>query len=176
MFSKISSVNGFVWGSSSKGSCLLQRITGTTFCYYISDNPSENEGLINNENNNNNNPCDYSHQEKNRDSRKGSSLSRGSSEKNRSSERQLHQSSISRFAIFHLCWVFSLVVFVYVPVLAKFKAVQWDDSLPTMVLCTVTASPFFFQFEEIFKCYESKLSTATILFSILAVGIFLGSL
>lgn len=69
-----------------------------------------------------------------------------------------------------------LVVFVYVPVLAKFKAVQWDDSLPTMDLCTLTASPFFFQFEEVIKCYESKLSTATILFSILAVGIFLGSL
>jgi len=63
-----------------------------------------------------------------------------------------------------------------VPVLAKFKAGQWDDSLPTMDLCTLVASPFFFQFEENFKCYESKLSTATILFSILAVGIFLGSL
>lgn len=71
---------------------------------------------------------------------------------------------------------FSLVVFVYVPLLAKFKAVQWDDSLPTMDLCTLIVSPFFFQFGEIFKCYESKLSTATILFSILSVGIFLGSL
>jgi hypothetical protein len=56
-----------------------------------------------------------------------------------------------------------------VPVLAKFKAVQWDDSLPRMDLCTLIASPFFFQFEEIFKCYDTKLSTATILFSILAV-------
>jgi hypothetical protein len=70
---------------------------------------------------------------------------------------------------------FPLVVFVYVPVLAKFKAVQWDDSLPTMDLCTLIVSPFFFQFGEIFKCSESKLSTATILFSILSVGIFLGS-
>ncbi|KAH9566591.1 hypothetical protein CY35_04G135600 [Sphagnum magellanicum] len=63
---------------------------------YSSDNPSENEGLINNDDNNNNHPYDYSHREKNRDSRKGSSLSQGSGKKKRSSERQLHQSGISR--------------------------------------------------------------------------------
>lgn len=82
----------FLHGSESPVPEQTAAYNNNALILYSSDNPSENEGLINNDNNN---PCDYSHQEKNRNSRKGSSLSRGSGKKKRSSERQLDQSGIS---------------------------------------------------------------------------------